>query len=139
MVSVRPCLPFSVTLLGRRLWRSTVVTLAGERANRVLVMPNMNGIIATFDKAPLPGNLSENDQEYYAQLTVWTSQGHVHLPRLIKFEPPLPQYAGKETCPKDGPAAEATASQATAAQAAIAKAAASQANPQGTPVPQPKQ
>jgi hypothetical protein len=54
---VRSCEPFSVTLMGRRLWRSTVVTLAGERASRVVVMPNMNGIIATFDKAPRPGNL----------------------------------------------------------------------------------
>jgi hypothetical protein len=90
-LAVRPCQPFSVTLIGRRLWRSTVVTLAGERANRVVVMPNMNGIIATFDKAPRPGNLPDKDDaaappDYYAQLTIWTSQGHVHLPRLIKVE-----------------------------------------------------
>lgn len=135
-LAVRPCLPFSVTLLGRRLWRSTVVTLAGERANRVLVMPNMNGIIATFERAPLPGNLSENDQGYYAQLTVWTSQGHVHLPRLIRFEPPLPQYAGKEACPKDGLAPEATAAQAAAQAAAALKAAPPGTTPQ-QPIPQP--
>jgi hypothetical protein len=113
-LEARPCRPFSVTLIGRRLWRSTVVTLAGERASRVLVMPNMNGIIATFEQAPRPGNLGDktlgdkpDDKPYLAQLTVWTSQGHVHLPRLIKFEPSALPPGVDENCKKVDPATAA--------------------------------
>lgn len=54
-------------------------------ADRVLVVPNMNGIIAVFDRLPRPGNLRDGEP-FLAPLTIWTSQGHVQLPRLIEVE-----------------------------------------------------
>ena len=98
---VRPCQPFSVTLIGRRLWRSTV-RLGGERATKIIVMPNMNGIVASFDKVPRPGNLPNDRDEgqYFAPLVVWTSQGIVQLPQLIAIEPTPPDEAA---CAKDSP------------------------------------
>ncbi|MBL9060183.1 MAG: hypothetical protein JNK88_09200, partial [Mangrovicoccus sp.] len=46
--------PFTLAIPGDRLWRSTVVTLDGLKADRIEVMPDMRGILATFDPA-LPG------------------------------------------------------------------------------------
>jgi len=115
-MAIRPCQPFSVTLIGRRLWRSTVVTLAGARADRVVVMPNMNGIIASFVRAPRPGNLPDRQppdrdgkaQHFYAQLTVWTSQGSVNLPRLIKFELPEAAASPDPACKAGEPVVKAS-------------------------------
>jgi hypothetical protein len=81
----RPCAPFAVTVIGRRLWRSTVVTMGSVRASRVTVMPNMNGIIAEFNELPIPPSAALTDRRYFAPLTVWTSQGHATLPRLIEY------------------------------------------------------
>lgn len=82
----RPCARFSVTIIGRRLWRSTVVTLGSVRANRVTVMPNMNGIIAEFAELPIPpGAATKTARPYFAPLTVWTSQGQATLPKLIEY------------------------------------------------------
>lgn len=95
----RPCAPFSVTIIGRRLWRSTVVTLGSVRANRVTVMPNMNGIIADFREVPVPPAAGKPARPYFAPLTVWTSQGHTTLPKLIEYAP-LEQVAEDLSCPK---------------------------------------
>ncbi|MCA1997188.1 MAG: hypothetical protein LDL56_08165, partial [Armatimonadetes bacterium] len=39
----------SFRIAGGRLWRSTAVTLAGQAADRIRILPNMMGIIAEFD------------------------------------------------------------------------------------------
>ncbi|MGG5823338.1 hypothetical protein [Falsiroseomonas sp. HW251] len=107
-MAVRPCAPFSVTLIGRRLWRSTVVTLGSQRSSSVVVMPNMNGIIASFDMVEPPSNWNPN-QSYFVPLTVWTSQGQARLPRLLEFEAaadrPIPGGACPERPRSPGPPA----------------------------------
>jgi hypothetical protein len=41
--------PGSLLLTGGRLWRSTEVTLGAQRADAIVVLPNMEGIIARFN------------------------------------------------------------------------------------------
>ncbi|ANT62724.1 hypothetical protein AYJ57_20340 [Salipiger sp. CCB-MM3] len=53
---------------GERLWRSTVVTLGGAKAQRIEVMPDMRGILATF-RLPEPPVAGEE------RIWVWTSEG----------------------------------------------------------------
>jgi hypothetical protein len=56
-IEVEACQRAEILIPGRRLWRSTVVVLGGQRANEVLVLPDMRGIIATFHKiAPRGGS-----------------------------------------------------------------------------------
>jgi len=78
---------------GDRLWRSTVVTLDGVRADRIEVLPDMRGILAVFNA---PGSDSRTAQlsagtdaaergsdmlgrsmqvKKSRRLTVWTSEG----------------------------------------------------------------
>ena len=38
-----------IVLKGGRLWRSTQVTLGSQKADRIIVLPNMEGILAHFD------------------------------------------------------------------------------------------
>jgi hypothetical protein len=60
---------------GWNLWRSTKVTLGGQVSSSIRVLPNMGGIVATFDRiteAVLPdGKKREN-----VALYVWTSEGY---------------------------------------------------------------
>jgi hypothetical protein len=56
-------------LLGRNLWRSSVVTLGNQTADRITVLPNMNGIIAHIDSVRKPPQTSQ------PVLDVWTSEG----------------------------------------------------------------
>lgn len=73
---------FSIAITGDRLWRSTVVTLDGVKADRIEVMPNMGGILAIFaaprgqDDEPAPQNAVYLPGEVPSRsLTVWTSEG----------------------------------------------------------------
>ncbi len=72
--------PFTLAIPGDRLWRSTVVTLDGLKADRIEVMPDMRGILATFDPTPAgsPGSPPVQREELAAgrhDLIVWTSEG----------------------------------------------------------------
>jgi hypothetical protein len=40
--------PAELVLTGGRLWRSTEVTLGSQRADKIVVLPNMEGIVASF-------------------------------------------------------------------------------------------
>jgi hypothetical protein len=73
-LEVEACEKAEVLIPGRRLWRSTMVMLGGQRANDVVVLPDMRGIIATFDYVA-PRGTSENDDAAVRQLQVWTSEG----------------------------------------------------------------
>ncbi len=79
---------FSVAVIGDRLWRSTVVTLDGLKADRIEVMPDMHGILAVFSaqrsadgkRFVNPVYLAAmNDLEATRSLTVWTSEGKDHV------------------------------------------------------------
>lgn len=43
-----------ILIPGSRLWRSATVTLGAEIADRIRVMPNMQGVVAEFDEVDLP-------------------------------------------------------------------------------------
>jgi hypothetical protein len=69
-------------LTGGRLWRSTSVTLGSQTASRIIVLPNMDGIIATFPCVKPQGvpTAGEDDQapgRRAAKMSarVWTSEG----------------------------------------------------------------
>jgi hypothetical protein len=51
---VRAGRPTKLLIPGSRLWRSATVTLGAQRADRLVVLPNMDGIIAEFDCVELP-------------------------------------------------------------------------------------
>jgi hypothetical protein len=84
---LRPCTAFKISITGRRLWRSTVVSLGSQVADAITVMPNMNGIIATFGRVEIPADWTMN-ASYLAPLTVWTSQGNARLPRQVEIGKP---------------------------------------------------
>ena len=51
---VRAGEPANFLLQGGRLWRSTVVTVGGQRADQIVVLPDMNGIVAHYDCVERP-------------------------------------------------------------------------------------
>ena len=82
----------AIVIPGRRLWRSTQVTLGNEISSNIAVLPNMKGIVATFHvmrdmstpdevKAWCDENPQVDDVEITRTVRVWTSQGAVTLPR----------------------------------------------------------
>jgi hypothetical protein len=67
---LRACEYGSVVIRGSQLWRSTVVTLGGQQADQISVLPNMKGIIASFYWVE-PSISGKED------LYLWTSEGEV--------------------------------------------------------------
>ena len=65
---LRACEKGTVVIRGSQLWRSTVVTLGGQQADSITVLPNMKGIIATF-------NVVEPSISGSEPLHLWTSEG----------------------------------------------------------------
>ncbi|MDJ0684550.1 MAG: hypothetical protein QNJ84_07610 [Alphaproteobacteria bacterium] len=66
----------SLVLVGERLWRGTVVSLAGQTATRVEVLPDMRGIVAYFQCVePLVGGRTQIPS---APLRVWTAEGRTN-------------------------------------------------------------
>lgn len=75
-VQVRACTRADIIIPGLRLWRSTTVTLGSQRADRIVVLPNMHGIIATFNTVQIPNVAPDSDtKNAKTKLRVWTSQG----------------------------------------------------------------
>jgi hypothetical protein len=75
----------SLLIMGAELWRSTVVTMGSQKADKIEVLPNMKGIIARFDKVQVPDRKMNSmpDSGGSAQVGchtevgvhVWTSEG----------------------------------------------------------------
>lgn len=53
--------PTHLLINGERLWRNTVVTLGGQKADQIEVMPDMVGIIATFRCIRMPTNSADTE------------------------------------------------------------------------------
>ncbi|HMQ92739.1 MAG TPA: hypothetical protein PKA33_06180 [Amaricoccus sp.] len=119
--------PADIVIPGERLWRSTVVTLGGQKATKIQVLPDMRGIIATFDPlsepigSAVPGRSGEDaaatewlaasgvaPESVPVPLSVWTSQGVDSLPSYVFVHP-----AGKEKSGADGESVSAETSGAT--------------------------
>ncbi len=104
-IKVRSCRAASISISGDRLWRNTTVTLGGQIADRIEVLPNMKGVVATFEPVKLyhrlsvdPERLFVADQPVDTSLTVWTSEGKVDYPYPIKVYPPLKEEVQKGDC-----------------------------------------
>jgi hypothetical protein len=63
-----------VVIPGEDLWRSPVVTLGQQQAKRIQILPNMNGLIATFEPVDPPAGWNGPEPYKDAKLTVWTSE-----------------------------------------------------------------
>jgi hypothetical protein len=85
------CRKAAILIPGLRLWRSAMVTVGSERADRITVLPNMRGIIAEFTK------LGWAAKEHLATLRVWTSEGVDTQPNKIHI------IAGDPAECSDGP------------------------------------
>lgn len=90
-VSLTACKPGAIVIPGRRLWRSTRVTLGYQSADEISVLPNMKGIVATFRQVLNQATVDEFERarrpggphapfEIRRPVRVWTSQGTINLP-----------------------------------------------------------
>ena len=99
-----------IVIHGSRLWRSTRVTLGTQPADEIVVLPNMEGIIATFTcvHRPLqwPVDFQRIGDEQYSvfdsRLRVWTSEGVTHpLPaNIIESTTSKPDLCPDEVLPR---------------------------------------
>ena len=97
--TVRACANADILIPGDRLWRSTTVSIGGQLADRVTVLPDMRGIVASFEPVRLPmGDLSRPDA-IDETLTVWTSEGSDRLPRNVRIVVPAELTSARE-CPR---------------------------------------
>ncbi len=78
--------PGKIVLHGERLWRGTFVTVNHQPASRIVVLPDMKGVVASFECVQPPdGARHVNEYKAFApnargeaiveSLLVWTSQG----------------------------------------------------------------
>lgn len=86
---------------GTRLWRSTSVTLGGQQADRIRVLPNMKGIIAEFNSIDLPYSGFDKTESGRScpekkgllsrpvKLRIWTSEGATSAdePVCVYYDP----------------------------------------------------
>lgn len=113
-IQLRICEPASIIIPGQRLWRSAVVTVGSQPADEIIVLPNMEGIIAKFKHIDFPdgagtpeasrsgGDPASADQSRSVALTVWTSEGSVQYNRNVLLTPPLKldgTPSGATSCP----------------------------------------
>ena len=84
-IKVRVEQPAEVLIPGRNLWRSTVVTIGAQQSNRITVLPNMEGIVAHFNKIKRPADWPDRNEPATAKVRIWTSAGSLELPLLAKI------------------------------------------------------
>lgn len=114
-----------IVLQGGRLWRSTVVRMGHQQADRIIVLPDMNGIVAEFScvepppgergrapespPPPVTGGAAEAVSEaeasrkisppLNARLTVpvfvWTSEGRTEQPLRVDLRPFVAREVGE--------------------------------------------
>lgn len=95
-VTLVPCQRNTVLIPGLRLWRSAMVTVGSERADKITVLPNMRGIIAEFTR------LSAGVVPGPATLRVWTSEGVDSIKGKATFvSPPQGNSCESEITSKD--------------------------------------
>lgn len=93
-VMLTACRPGAIVIPGRRLWRSTKVTLGYQTADTISVLPNMKGIIARFDR--VQNQMSWDEEAAWRKrggegvdiqraVRVWTSQGSLTLLRPARI------------------------------------------------------
>jgi hypothetical protein len=82
-IRLTACKPASVLIPGKRMWRTSVVTVGAQRADEIFVLPNMKGIIASYRSiaSRAPNETEGNSSDSVGRtVRVWTSQGVIALP-----------------------------------------------------------
>ena len=81
-IALTACQPGAIVIPGRRLWRSTKVSLGYQVADEIAVLPDMKGIVATFRTVQNQASLDEQraGDDVRRPVRVWTSQGSTSLP-----------------------------------------------------------
>ena len=95
----------SLIIKGSELWRSTVVTIGNQKADRIEVLPNMKGIIAKFEEIKLPHHTFDAMQPgggppecfVRSEVIVWTSEGRTDPPHYVYIHPNPNSAANDET------------------------------------------
>jgi len=99
----------SLIIKGNELWRSTVVTIGNQKADQIEVLPNMKGIIATFDEIKLPHRKFEPqnsgggpgsggpDCSVRSEVIVWTSEGRTNPPHFVNIHPNPNRFSDSAT------------------------------------------
>ena len=104
-INLTICEPASIIIPGQRLWRSAVVTVGSQQANEIIVLPNMEGIIAKFNRIEFPNGAGTPESSSSnsgavgnilaalnplkpVALTVWTSEGSVQYDLGVNLVPP---------------------------------------------------
>lgn len=85
-IKLTACENAKILIPGTRLWRSTTVTLGAQKAGRITVLPNMEGIIAEFN--PVEISHRGDGKAYRAKLQVWTSEGVDTADQEVEILPP---------------------------------------------------
>jgi hypothetical protein len=67
--------PGRILIPGNNLWRNGVVTVGTQASDRVIVLPNMKGIIAEFSTVLAPAGWRTGDGPVSRPIRVWTSEG----------------------------------------------------------------
>ena len=97
-ITIRPCENVDIRIPGARLWRSTVVMLGSQRADQIFVLPDMNGIIASFSPVRFPSTWADLGRDFQTPLTVWTSEGSATAPLPVTFKR-MEDRLAKPECP----------------------------------------
>ena len=105
-MKIMACAEAAIVIPGSNLWRSTVVTLGGQKADLIEVLPDMSGIIARFSRVGLPEQDGEpTNVAKPIDLSVWTSEGHDTLTDRISILPPAQDGSDSimksDKCPDD--------------------------------------
>ncbi len=83
-IEATACTRGSIVIFGHRLWRGAVVTLGGQVADEIRVLPDMLGIVAKFDNIEIPAQFnrganedSETVEKLKVPIWIWTSEDSV--------------------------------------------------------------
>ncbi|MGD2090497.1 MAG: hypothetical protein PVH61_30275 [Candidatus Aminicenantes bacterium] len=74
-----------ILIRGKKLWRNPEVYIGSQKDNRVQVLPDMGGLIATFDKVITPARTRSGDIK--VDLTIITSEGISRLNQAVTILP----------------------------------------------------
>lgn len=93
----------ALVIYGDNLWRNPTVMLGNQAASSVALLPDMKGLLATFDKVASPAGLKTNPLPRVVEVWVWTSEdreiaGSVRLHEASKSSgaaSPAPAFKAK--------------------------------------------
>ena len=82
-------------IYGDNLWRNPQVFLGAQPASDVEILPDMKGIVATFDKVQQPAGWQPKDEVGVVVAWVWTSEGNTSVGDVVLHKPPKPAEKAK--------------------------------------------